>query len=98
MVNKMQPIETFVDNELETQTMDLQVEKVLNENINTLEGNVDIDDQCETINIEMDNDKVQSNGVPNWSTNLGFGNVNIKLITIGFGNMNFKFNQTWLID
>jgi hypothetical protein len=58
MVNKMQPFETFVDNELETQTMDLQVEKVLNENINTLKGNIDIDDQCETIDIEMDNDKV----------------------------------------
>jgi len=58
MVSKMQPFETFLDNELETQTLDLQVEKVLNENINTLKGNVDIDVQCETIDIEMDDDKV----------------------------------------
>jgi hypothetical protein len=94
----MQPFETFVDIELETQTVDLQVEKIINENINTLKGNVNIDDQCETIDIKTNNDKVQSNGVPNWSTNLGSGNVNIKLITIGFGNMNLKFNQTWLID
>jgi hypothetical protein len=40
MASKMQPYEVFVDNELETQTLDLQVEKVLNEKTNTLEGYV----------------------------------------------------------
>ncbi len=94
----MQPSETFVDNEVDTQTMDLQVEKVINDNPNTVEGNVDIDDQCETIDLKVDDDKVQSNGVFNWSTNLGSRNANIKLITIGSMNMNIKFNQTWLIN
>ncbi len=98
IVNKMQPSETFVDTEFETQTMDLQVEKVLNDNTNMLEGNVKIDDQCETIDLQMDDDKVQSNGVPNWSTNLGYGNANIKLIIVGSMNMNIKFNQTWLLN
>jgi hypothetical protein len=46
----------------------------------------------------VDDDKVQSNGVFNWSTNLGSRNANIKLITIGSMNMNIKFNQTWLIN
>jgi len=38
--------------------VDLQVEKVLNENINMLKGNVKIDDQCETIDLQIDDDKV----------------------------------------
>jgi hypothetical protein len=53
--------------------MDLKVEKALNENINMLEGNVNIHDQCETIGIEMDNDKVQSNGNLVGQQTLGLG-------------------------
>ncbi len=87
-----------MDIELETQIVDLQVEKVLNDNTNMLEGNIKIDDQCETIDLQMDDDKVQSNGVPNWSTNLESRNANIKLIIVGSMNMNVKFNQTWLLN
>ncbi len=41
----------------------MQIEKFINENTNTLEGDVfhyyvDIDGQCETNDIEMDNNKV----------------------------------------
>jgi hypothetical protein len=79
----MQPYEMFVDSELETQTLDLQVEKVINENTNTLEGDVchyyiNINDQCKIDDIEMDVDKVWSNWVFDRLTNLGSENVNIE--------------------
>jgi hypothetical protein len=74
--------------------MDLQVDEVLNENINTVKKDVNIDNQCKTNDTEMDDDKVQLNGVLDWSTNLGSGNVNIESITIGSRSMNPKFNQT----
>jgi hypothetical protein len=68
MASKKSPFEAFVDSEPKTQTMDLQVKEVINENTNTLEGDVchcyvDIDGQCEIDDIEMDNDKVRSNWV-----------------------------------
>ncbi len=94
----MQPYEMFVDNELETQTLDFQIEKVINDNTNTLEGDVfnyyiNIDDQCKIDDIEMDVNKVWSNWVFDRLIDLGFENVNIKSITIGFSIMNFEFNQ-----
>jgi hypothetical protein len=78
--------------------MDLQVDEVLNKNINTLKGDVNIDNQCKIDDTKMDDYKVRLNGVLDWSTNLGSRNVNIELITIGSRSMNPKFNQTWLID
>jgi hypothetical protein len=82
-----------VDSEPQTQTMDLQVEKVINENTNTLKGDVchyyvDIDSQCETDDTEMDNNRVQLNWVFDWLTNLGSKNVHIESITVGSDNMN----------
>jgi hypothetical protein len=43
--------------------VDLQVDEVLNERINTLKGDVNIDNQCESDDTKMDDDKVQLNGV-----------------------------------
>jgi hypothetical protein len=40
MASKMQPFKQFVDNEPKTQLVDLQVEKVLNENLNSPKGNI----------------------------------------------------------
>jgi hypothetical protein len=78
--------------------VDLKVDEVLNENINMLKRDVNIDNQCKIDDTKMGDDKVQLNGVLDWSTNLGFGNVNIESITIGFGSMNPEFNWTWLIN
>jgi hypothetical protein len=103
MASKMQPYEVFVESELETHTLDLQVEKVINENTNTLEGDVchdyiDIDDQCKIDDIEMDDNKVWSNWVLNQLIDLGSENVNIESIIIESGIMNPKFNQIGSID
>jgi hypothetical protein len=85
----------FVDSEPKTQTMDLQVEKVINENTNTLEGDVchyyvDIDNQCEINHTEMDIDRVWLNWVFDWLIDLGSKNVHIKSITVGSSNMNLN--------
>lgn len=40
MASKMQPSKLFVDSEPKTQLVDLQVEKVLNENLNLPKGNI----------------------------------------------------------
>jgi hypothetical protein len=93
MASKMQPYEVFMDSELETHTLDLQVAKVINENINTLKGDIchyyiNIDDQCKIDDVKMDDEKNWSNLVPSRSTNLGSENVDIKSITIGYGFMN----------
>jgi hypothetical protein len=51
MAGKTQPPEAFVDSEPQTRMyafVDLQIDEVLNENINTLKGNVNIDNQCDT--------------------------------------------------
>ncbi len=97
MASKMQPFKTFVDSELQTWTMDLQVEEVINENTNTLEGDVchyyvNIDGQCETNDIEMDDGRVWSNGIHDQLTNLRPKIANIESITIGFKRVNPKFN------
>jgi hypothetical protein len=77
----------FVDNEPKTQTMDLQIEEVINENINMLKGDVncyyvDINGQCKIDDTEMDDDKVRSNWVLDWSINLGSKNVHIESNTV----------------
>jgi hypothetical protein len=61
--------------------MDMQVEKFINENTNTLEGDVfHIDGQCETNDIEIDNNKVQLNWILDRLIDFGFENVKIELI------------------
>jgi hypothetical protein len=77
--------------------MEMQDEEVINENTNTSKGNIcpqymDIDIQFETYDTKMDDNKIWLNGVPNQLIDLGFENVNIKLITIGLKNMNLEFN------
>jgi hypothetical protein len=58
--------------------MDLQVEKVINENTNMPEGNVchyhiEISGQCETNDTKMDDSRIRLNWVPHRSINLGSG-------------------------
>jgi hypothetical protein len=60
MVSKMQPFKLFVDGEPKTQLVDLQVEDVLNENLNSPKGNIhqyymDIDRQCEDDDFQLNN-------------------------------------------
>ncbi len=84
-----------MDSEPKTQTMDLQVEEVINENINTLEGDVcyyyvDIDGQCKIDHNEMDDDKVQLNLALDWLIDLGSKNAHIESIIVGSNNMNLN--------
>jgi hypothetical protein len=77
--------------------VDLKVEKVLNDNTDTLKGGifhyyVDIESWCKIDDIEMDDDRICLNGVLNQSIDLGFRNVNIESITTRFGNTNLEFN------
>jgi hypothetical protein len=87
-----------VDNEIETQTMDLQVEEVINESTNMPKGNVchyyiKISGQCETDDTEMDDNKVRLNWVPNWLTNLGSGMQISNKLLLGLATLILKFNQ-----
>jgi hypothetical protein len=51
---------------------------------------VDIDGQCKIDDTKMDDDKVWSNWVFDWSINLGSKNAHIESNIVGFNNMNFN--------
>jgi hypothetical protein len=73
--------EQVVDSELEIQPMDLQFEKVLNENLNLPKGiiycyYVDIDKQCENDDFQLNNKRGISNDVLDLLIDIGFESVN----------------------
>ncbi len=68
--------------------MELQDEKVLNEDTNTPKGNIclyyiDIDIQFETYDTKMDDSKIWLNGVLNQLIDLGFENVILSQSLLG---------------
>ncbi len=81
-----------MDSELEIQNVDLQFEKVLNENLNLPKGIIyhyymKIDEQCENDDFQLNNKSGISNDVLDSSIDIGFKSVNRRNIHTSSSNL-----------